>query len=202
MIRKCISILTIQGTYEKAERFYQAAAGEFCNGILLNDAFGDTKKYLYTVTIYSYLQMPKLELLNITRSLTKTSGLIVRIASQELWEDYSENAVFKNGKWSFAASPDEEKQFALINQKGWEEVKQQIAASGKLNFTDWGWPIKYIDQKSGYIIGTIKTIQLLPDGNLSIVLVNKTQLTDNDLCTSDIVSLLNLIERKTKNKKR
>lgn len=194
MVNKCINIITVCGAYDLAREFCHIADNVFCNGILHNDGAGNAEKYYNTFTVYSYLKMPKMELLNITLSMKDTGGFIVRVVSNEPWGDYYETAEFKDNAWNFESVQNIEKEFPKINRQGFEKIRELIKEHGAFDVR--GWNIDYYDRKEEERISDYyQHIGLSENGKLYVVTREKVILGEEDLNTCHIVDILWFIDR-------
>lgn len=198
MVNKCINIITVRGTYDTADDFYEKAHDVLCNGILHNDAMGNVEKYHITFTVYTYLQMPKMELIAITRSMADTKGLVVHVVSDEPWNDYYEIAEFKDGAWNFESADDVKKESGKINILGFELIRKLLTVSGTIDLSGLGWTIDYYDrQEKERLTDKYRRLELTKSGKLCVVTEEKVRLYEEDMNTCHIADILWLINKNT-----
>lgn len=198
---KCINIITIRGTHAQTNKFLGIAGNIFCNGLLLNDAMGNAEKHHDTITVFSYMLMPKMELQQITCSMPNTKGLVVRVVSDQPWTDYYEIAEFKDGAWSFQSEENTKQKLSAINQKGLDEIKKLIRIHG--TFCISGRSIEYYDKKiDGCISDYYQRIELTKTGKLRVITREQVHLSEEKLNTCHIVEILFIIRRKIENQNR
>lgn len=198
MINKCINIITVRGTQSIASDFSYKADDVLCNGILHNDAMGNVEKYHKTFTVYTYMQMPKMELIAITRSMADTKGLVVRVVSDEPWNDYYEIAEFKDGAWNFESVDNIEKESQKINILGFELIRKLLSVCGTIDLSGLAWTIDYYDkQEEERISDKYRRLELTKSGKLCVVTEEKVRLYEEDLNSCHITDILWLINKNT-----
>lgn len=108
MANICMNTLNAEGTPKQIEELKEKLSEAFGYNLVIDDDFAVEEKAYATLSISSCWEVPKKELQEVTRSLSNTENLSMRITGEEPRNEYFERGVFKNSVWNFEDSPEDE----------------------------------------------------------------------------------------------
>lgn len=147
-----------------------------------------------TLTLRSLWDMPKDTLLKLTGKLSDTEGLVIRITSEEVGEEYFEKAAFENGRWTFDSIPDINTRIFALKEEGIQVIRRLLQEKGNIKVKeDVFCPTLYLGDDGYGTSGMILNVELDAKGILSVYLDDEITLSEYELITGNVMDILSLI---------
>lgn len=194
MSNLCINTLNAEGTPKQVDEFIRQMSETFGDDLDINDKFVVEEIAVASLMVNSSWQMPKKELLEVTSSLPDTNGLYIQMTSVEPAEEYLEQSVFCDGKWSFENPPSINAQIHALTVQGLEQIRQQIREKGNIDLGEnCTWVALYINDDGYAECPYFQRVELEDNGKLTVLLSDRHWLYEDDLTTIHVMDLLTLL---------
>jgi hypothetical protein len=190
----CINTLNAEGTPGQVDELLRKLSDSFGGSFDINDDFATEEKGYATLTLTSKWKMPQKELLEATTSLTDTQGLYIRVTAEEPAEEYFEQAIFSDSKWTFENLPAINTQIHALTTQGIEQIRRHIKENGNTDFGEGcTWVALYINNDGYAECPYFQRIESEADGKLSVLLSDGHWLYEDELTTVHVMDLLTLL---------
>lgn len=192
----CINTVYAEGTPSQVDDLIGRLSACFGKTLQVNDIFAIESKATASLSVDSQWKMPQKELLKITCLLSDTQGLYIRVTAEEPGEEYFEQSVFQDGKWTFETPPTINEQILTLTRQGIERIKKRIREKGCIDFGDnCNYNAVYIDD-DGYAENPYyERIEIEESGKISVLLTDGFWLFEEDLTPIHIMDMLTLINQ-------
>jgi hypothetical protein len=193
----CINTICAEGTSKQVDEFIRQMSETFGSDLDINDNFETEEKAYTSLTLSSSWKMPQKELLEVTGLLPNTKGLYIRVVSEEPAEEYCEQSVFSDGKWSFENPPSINAQIHELTVQGLNQIRRLLQENGKLytiNEDDF-WIALYVDNDGYGTSSLINSIEL-DNEKISLNLEDGCSLYEDELTTNHVLDILTIIEER------
>jgi hypothetical protein len=190
-----MNTLNAEGRPIQIEELVNKMSGHFGDNLDIIDEFATEDKGYATLSFNSRWQMPQKELLEITHLLSNHEGLYIRVLAEEAGEEYFEQAIFSDGKWTFENPPTINVQIYALTTQGLEQIRQHIKEKGNIDFgEDCTRVALYVNDDGDAECPYFERIELETNDKLSVLLSDGLWLYEDDLTTVHVMDILTLIE--------
>ncbi len=197
----CMNIINAEGRPEQVKELIEKLSGVFKDDLNIDDEFESGGKSYATLTLSSKWKMPQNELLEVSNSLPDTQGLSIRVTGEEPGEEYFEQSVFREGKWSFENIPSINAQIHALTTQGLEQIRRLINEEGTIDFGEYcTWVALYVNDDGYAECPYYQRVELEDNGKLSALLSDGYRLYEDDLNTVHVMDILTLIEKEKNNR--
>lgn len=190
----CINTINAEGTPLQVDELVGKLSGYFEDNLDINDVFATEFKATASLSVCSQCTMPQKDLLEITRSLSDTQNLYIRVTAEEPAEEYFDQSVFTDGKWDFENPPSINSQIHELTLQGLEQIRQYIGENGNIDFgEDCNWTALYINNDGYAECPYFQRVELDENKKLSVLLSDGYWLYEDDLTTVHVMDILSLL---------
>lgn len=192
----CINTINAEGTPSQVDDLIGRLSACFGKALQVNDIFAIESKATASLSVDYQWRMPQKELLEITCLLSDTQGLYIRVTAEEPGEEYFEQSVFQDGKWTFETPPSINDQILTLTRQGIEQIKKRIKEKGIIDFEDnCNYNAVYINDDGYAECPYFKRIEIEENGKLSVLLSDNFWLYEEVLTPMHIMDMLTLINQ-------